>query len=191
MAKNNVFVHPTAIVDTNNIGKGTRIWAFVHILKNVAIGENCNICDHCFIEGGVTIGDNTTIKSGIYIWEGVTIEEDVFLGPNVVFTNDVWPRSKNYKPAEKIIIKKGASIGANSTILGGVTIGEHSMSGIGSVITKNVKPYSLVYGNPARHAGWIDEKGNKLKKAKINTWKSESGQLFKETKEGLAKIAPK
>lgn len=191
MAKKNVFVHPTAIVDTKNIGNGTRIWAFVHVLKNVTIGENCNICDHCFVEGGVTIGDNSTIKSGIYIWEGVTIENDVFLGPNVVFTNDVWPRSKNYKPAEKIIIKKGASIGANSTILGGVTIGEYSMSGIGSVITKNIKPYSLVYGNPAKHAGWIDELGNKLKKVKVNTWKSESGQLFKETKDGLTKIASK
>ena len=189
MAQKKPFIHPAAIVDTKDIGNGTRIWAFVHVLNNVSIGENCNICDHCFLESGVTIGNNVTIKSGIYIWEGVEVQDDVFLGPNVTFTNDIWPRSKNYKPAEKIIIQKGASIGANFTILGGVTIGEYSMSGIGSVITKDIKPYSLVYGNPAKHAGWIDEKGNKLKQIKVKTWQSEDGALFKETKTGLTKIS--
>ncbi len=184
----NYYIHPHALVETDKIGEHTRIWAFVHILKNVSIGSNCNICDHCFIEQGVTIGNNVTIKSGIYIWEGATIEDDVFLGPNVVFTNDLLPRSKHYKTAEKIVIKKGASIGANSTLLAGITIGEYAMCGIGSVVTRNVPPYALVYGNPAKQRGWVDETGNKMEKTKTGEWKSQNGDLFRETGDGLEKI---
>jgi acetyltransferase-like isoleucine patch superfamily enzyme len=158
----NVFVHPNSIVETQSIGDNTRIWAFVHILDKVVIGGNCNICDHCFIENNVSIGNNVTVKSGIYIWDGVTIEDDVFLGPNVVFTNDIRPRSKKYITAVKTLVGKGASIGANSTILAGVKVGKYAMTGIASVITRDIPDYALYYGNPAKFKCWIDEYGNKL-----------------------------
>ena len=181
------FAHPSSIIDSAQIGEGTRIWAFVHILPEATIGADCNICDHCFIEKGVAIGNNVTIKSGIYIWEGVTIEDDVFLGPNVVFTNDLRPRSRQRKPAEKTLIKKGASIGANSTVLAGVTVGSYAMAGIGSVITRDVPDHALVYGNPARHMGWVDEYGQKLKQGHDGEWIAEDGIIFIESKGGLSR----
>lgn len=171
-------IHSHALVETNQIGEGTRVWAFVHILEGAVIGSGCNICDHCYIENGVSIGNNVTVKCGIYIWDGVTIEDDVFLGPNVVFTNDIRPRSKQYIEPAKTIIKKGASIGANSTILAGNTIGEYAMTGIGSVITRDVPDYALVYGNPARIKGWVDEQGNKLTETKPGIWKSINGLTY-------------
>ncbi len=185
---NNYFIHPGSIVESENIGINTRIWAFVHILKDVIIGENCNICDHCFIESSVSIGNNVTIKSGVNIWEGVTIEDDVFIGPSVVFTNDLHPRSKKPFDLSKIIIRKGASIGANTTLLAGIEIGEYAMTGIGSVVTKPVKNYALVFGNPAKQKGWIDEEGNKLKNLNDNIWVSENGNKYIETPKGLTRI---
>jgi acetyltransferase-like isoleucine patch superfamily enzyme len=182
-------IHPSAIVETSQIGKDTRIWAFVHILKGAIIGENCNICDHCFIENEVIIGNNVTIKSGIYIWNGVTLEDNVFLGPNVVLTNDLRPRSKVYhKEIAKTVIRKNASIGANSTVLCGVSIGEYAMAGIGSVITKDIPAYALVYGNPARQHGWVDESGDKLLQAGDKLWISANETRYKETENGLVKI---
>lgn len=181
------YIHPSAIVDTTDIGHNTRIWAFVHILNNVSIGSNCNVCDHCFIEQHVTIGHNVTVKSGIYIWEGVTIEDNVFLGPNVVFTNDVRPRSKRYVSVQSTLIKEGASVGANSTILAGITIGKYCMTGIGSVITRDVPDHALVYGNPARIRGWVDEHGQKLKPHSATEWISEEGVIYKQTENGLTK----
>lgn len=175
---NNYYKHPSSIVDTEQIGYDTRIWAFVHILKDVTIGSNCNICDHCYIEQGVTLGNNVTVKCGIYIWEGVEIDDDVFLGPNVVFTNDVRPRSKQYITPLKTKVMKGASIGANSTVLSGTTIGKYAMTGIGSVITRDVPDYALVYGNPAKIRGWVDEKGQKLKPGTGNEWIAEDGDIF-------------
>jgi len=172
------YIHPNAIVDTNEIGANTRIWAFVHILKNVIIGSNCNVCDFCFIEQGVNIGNNVTVKSGTYIWEGVEIEDDVFLGPNIVFTNDIRPRSKLYKESTKTLVKKGASIGANSTVLAGISIGEYAMTGIGSVITRNVPAHALVYGNPARQYGWVDTSGEKLIKITDSNWESINGENY-------------
>jgi acetyltransferase-like isoleucine patch superfamily enzyme len=174
----NYTAHPTAIIESHDIGRDTRIWAFVHILKGVRIGMNCNICDHCFIEDDVSIGNNVTVKSGIYIWKGVTVEDDVFLGPNVVFTNDLRPRSKQYKEPERTLIRQGASIGANSTILAGVTIGKYAMTGIGSVVTRDIPDHALYYGNPARFRAWIDKNGNKLKPGGNNQWISPSGALF-------------
>lgn len=174
------YIHPSAIVDTKQIGAKTQIWAFVHILDNVSIGIDCNICDHCLIEGNVTIGNNVTIKSGIYIWDGVVIEDNVFLGPNIVFTNDIRPRSKSYKKSVNTLVKKGASIGANSTILAGVTIGKYAMTGIGSVVTKDIPDYALFYGNPAKQHGWVDEFGEKLILKDENIWISPNGNLFKE-----------
>ncbi|HQV01546.1 MAG TPA: acyltransferase, partial [Bacteroidia bacterium] len=156
------------------------------ILNGVNIGENCNICDHCFIESQVSIGNNVTIKSGIYIWAGTTIEDDVFLGPNVVFTNDIRPRSKQFlQNPVPTLVQKGASIGANSTILAGITIGKYAMCGIGSVVTRDVKNYALVFGNPARQQGWVNERGEKLQQRTASLWESTNGDIYKETSEGL------
>lgn len=181
------YKHPHSLVETEDIGSGTTIWAFVHILPKVKIGDNCNICDHCFIEGGVIIGNNVTIKCGIYLWEGVQLQDNVFLGPNVVFTNDLRPRSKNknYRLVDTVV-EYGASIGANSTILAGVRIGRFSMAGIGSVITRDVKDHALVYGNPAKQHGWVDEDGNKLKHNGKGFWESDDGITYFETSQGLS-----
>lgn len=146
-------VHLLADVQSQSIGKDTSIWQFVVILPRAIIGENCNICSHCFIENEVVIGNRVTIKNGVSIWDGVTIEDDVFIGPNVCFTNDKFPRSKTWQTSmPKTLIKKGASVGANATILPGITIGENSMVGAGSVVTKDVKSNTVVVGNPARIA---------------------------------------
>lgn len=145
------FQHPNAIVESKNIGEETRIWAFVHILPEAIIGKNCNLCDHVFIENDVVIGDRVTIKSGVQLWDGIKVENDVFIGPNATFTNDVFPRSKQYPTSfEETVIREGASIGANATILPGITIGEYAMVGAGTVVTKDVPPHAIVVGNPAR-----------------------------------------
>ena len=143
-------IHKLADVQSKHIGKDTNIWQFCVILPNAIIGNNCNICANVFIENDVFVGNNVTVKCGVQLWDGVTVEDDVFIGPNVTFTNDLFPRSKQYpQKFEKTIIKKGASIGANSTILAGITIGENAMIGAGSVVTKDVPANTLWYGNPA------------------------------------------
>lgn len=180
-------IHPNAIVESQHIGQGTRIWAFVHILEGAVIGNNCNICDHCYIEYKVKIGNEVTIKCGVYIWENTTLDDHVFIGPNVVFTNNPRPRSKQYIEHLPTHIKEGASIGANSTILAGVTIGKYAMTGMGSVITKDVPDYALVYGNPAKWKGWVDEKGEKLVKTTDNNWTNKAGEIFIETTHGLTR----
>ena len=154
------FVHKNAIVETKNIGKGTKIWAFCNILRGARIGENCNICDGCFVERDVVIGNNVTIKNGVYLWDGILVEDDVFIGPNATFTNDKFPRSKNtnYKQ-EKTLLKKGCSIGANAIILPGIIIGKSAMVGAGAVVTKDVPDFALVYGNPAKVMGKVDRSG--------------------------------
>lgn len=151
-------IHPLADVQSENIGEDTMIWQYCVILKNAVIGKNCNINCHVLIENDVQIGDNVTIKPGVQIWDGVTLEDNVFIGPNVTFTNDLIPRSKEYPQAfAKTVVKKGASIGANATIIAGNTIGEYALVGAGSVITKNVPPYTLWYGNPAREKGRVND----------------------------------
>ncbi len=157
------FVHSSAICESENIGPNTRIWAFAHVLKNASIGEDCNICDYCFIENDVLIGSRVTLKNGISVWDGITIEDDVFLGPNCVLTNDLYPRSKVYHLENvRTLIKQGASIGANATIVCGVTLGRYCMIGAGAVVTKDVPDFALVVGNPAQFRHWVGKEGGKL-----------------------------
>lgn len=140
-------IHPLSDVQSKNIGSGTSIWQYCVVLKGAEIGENCNICSHCFIENDVKIGHNVTIKNGVYLYDGMTIEDNVFIGPNATFCNDRYPKSKNKNfKLEKIVIKKGASIGANATILPGVTIGENAMIGAGAIVTKDVDANQKVIG---------------------------------------------
>ena len=170
------FAHPQAIVESAQIGKSTRIWAFAHILPGAVIGEDCNLCDHVFIENDVSVGDRVTVKCGVQLWDGIHIEDDVFVGPNATFTNDPFPRSKQ-RPTEfsKTIVQKGASIGANATILPGVTIGQNAMVGAGSVVTKNVPPNSIVMGNPARIVNYVT--GNFQSKELVSQSSAEEHEL--------------
>jgi len=162
LANLNYQVHPSSDVQTSNIGKGTTVWQFCVILPEACIGECCNINALVLIENDVVIGNNVTIKSGVQVWDGLRIEDNVFIGPNVTFTNDFSPRSKK-KPSEflKTTIKEGSSIGANSTIIGGITINKYAMIGAGSVVTKDVGVQELWYGNPARQQGYVCECGEK------------------------------
>ncbi|MCU7548499.1 N-acetyltransferase [Chitinophagaceae bacterium LB-8] len=156
----NYKVHPLADVQSSKIGSGTTIWQFCVILDGAVIGDNCNVCAHVLIENDVVIGDNVTIKSGVQIWDGVQLENNVFVGPNVTFTNDLIPRSKIYpEHFAKTIVKFGASIGANATIVAGITIGEHALIGAGSVVTKNIPAFTIWYGNPAKQKGYITKEG--------------------------------
>lgn len=150
-------IHPLSDVSSSEIGEGTTIWQFSVVLSGARIGRNCNLCAHTFVENDVVLGDRVTVKSGVYLWDGIIIEDDVFIGPCVAFTNDKFPRSKQY-PASfpKIVINKGASIGANSTILPGITIGKNAMIGAGSVVTKDVPENAVVVGNPAKIIRFIE-----------------------------------
>lgn len=153
-----VMIHPMSDVQSQNIGDGTRVWQFVVILPEAKIGHDCNICAHCLIENEVVIGDRVTIKSGVQFWDGVEIEDDVFVGPNATFTNDRFPRSKQYPDSfKKTVIKKGASIGANATLLPGVVIGRNAMVGAGAVVLEDVPDRAVVVGNPAKIIKWVEE----------------------------------
>lgn len=156
-------IHPLADVKSIKIGFDTKIWQYAIVLKEAQIGKNCNINCHTFIENKVIIGDNVTVKSGVYLWDGLTLEDDVFIGPNVTFTNDKFPRSKQYpEEYDSIYIEKGASIGAGAIILGGVRIGKYAMVAAGSIVTRHVPEYALVKGRPAKVYHYVDETGNKL-----------------------------
>ena len=146
----NYFVHPQGICESNVVGARTRVWAFAHVLPGAVIGEDCNICDHVFIENDVILGNRVTVKCGVQLWDGLRIEDDVFIGPNATFTNDRFPRSKK-RPEEFQVtyLRRGCSIGANATILPGITIGQHAMVGAGAVVTKSVPANAVVQGNPA------------------------------------------
>jgi UDP-2-acetamido-3-amino-2,3-dideoxy-glucuronate N-acetyltransferase len=157
------FIHPHALVEHGaRVGARTRVWAFVHILPGARIGDDCNICDHVFIENDVVVGNRVTIKSGIYMWDGARVEDDVHLGPHVVFTNDRYPRSRRAFTIEPIRIEAGASVGANATLLPGITIGRAAMVAAGSVVTRSVPPFTLVAGNPARPLGYVCACGRRL-----------------------------
>jgi acetyltransferase-like isoleucine patch superfamily enzyme len=151
------FVHPKGLCETAKVGPGTRIWAFAHVLAGATIGRDCNVCDHTFIENDVVVGDRVTIKCGVHLWDGVRLDDDVFVGPGVAFTNDDFPRSKQRPDAflETRVCSR-ASLGANATLLPGITIGQNAMVGAGAVVTRNVPPNAIVVGNPARIVGYVD-----------------------------------
>lgn len=177
---NQPFIHSTASVESKNIGSQTRIWQYVVVLPEAVIGSDCNICSHCFIENDVFIGDRVTIKSGVQIWDGIKLEDDVFIGPNVTFTNDKFPRSKQYPSAfAQTIVREGASVGGGATLLPGVTIGRFAMVGAGAVVTRSVPDYAIAVGSPARvvgvvgllheHAGNLPDAAQGGKSARENT----------------------
>jgi acetyltransferase-like isoleucine patch superfamily enzyme len=154
----NYFVHSHALVESTKIGDNTRIWAFAHVLPQATIGSDCNICDHVFIENDVLVGDRVTVKCGVQLWDGLRVADDVFIGPNATFTNDMYPRSKKPFQLLTTVVERGATIGANATILPGLTIGAGAMVAAGAVVTKDVPAGALVAGNPARLIRYIEEK---------------------------------
>jgi UDP-2-acetamido-3-amino-2,3-dideoxy-glucuronate N-acetyltransferase len=164
------YLHPQGLCESEQVGDGTRVWAFAHVLEGAKIGRDCNICDHVFVENDVVVGDRVTIKCGVQLWDGLRVEDDVFIGPNATFTNDRFPRSKQY-PAEFATtrIAHHASIGANATILPGLTIGQYAMVGAGSVVTRSVPPYAIVAGNPARIVGYATTGPSVSRKSRIQT----------------------
>ncbi len=180
------FVHPKALVETRSIGSGTRVWAFAHVMKGAVIGLDCNVGDHAFVESDVRIGDRVTVKNGVSIWKGVTLENDVFVGPNAAFTNDRFPVSRcNDFKLESTRVCRGAAIGANATVVCGVTIGEYAMVGAGAVVTRNVPPQALVYGNPARVRGFLCVCRERLT-FKSGTARCICGKKFRKTPAGPA-----
>ena len=159
------FIHSTAVIDAGaSIGEGSRIWHFCHVMPGAVIGKKCTIGQNVFVDNNVTIGNGVKIQNNVSVYNGVLIEEDVFIGPSVVFTNVINPRSfiERKNEFKNTLVKKGASIGANATIMCGISIGEYAMIGAGAVVTKNVTAFALVLGNPARQAGWVSEAGEKL-----------------------------
>jgi UDP-2-acetamido-3-amino-2,3-dideoxy-glucuronate N-acetyltransferase len=167
------YIHPSALVETGQIGEDTKIWAFAHLMNGVSIGQDCNIGDHTFIESGVKVGNGVTIKNNVMLWKGVHIADYVFIGPGVVLTNDRRPRSPRMPAMKEQVLKEsdwlvetyieeGASIGANTTVVAGVTLGQYCMIGAGSVVTKNVEPFTLVLGNPAKVVGYVNELGERV-----------------------------
>ena len=160
-----VFVHPMGLCESTEVGQGTRVWAFAHVLEGAHVGADCNIGDHAFIEGGARLGSRVTVKNAVLVWDRVTIEDDVFLGPNMVFTNDLRPRAFQKTDPQSFLpttVCRGATIGANATIVCGITVGEHAFVAAGSVVNRDVAPHELVAGNPVSRIGWVCTCGIRL-----------------------------
>ena len=185
-----VFIHDRALVETDTIGSGTRIWAFAHVMAGAAIGEDCQICDHVFLESGCRIGRGVTIKNNALVWEGVTIGDYAFIGPHVVFTNDRYPRSPRHPEwKERLAVKRnwlvetvveeGASLGANAVILCGVRLGRYCLVAAGSVVTHDVPPHGLVAGNPARFIGYVGHSGRRLRETPEGWIEPFSGTVYR------------
>lgn len=183
------FKHPLAVVESEQVGSGTRVWAFAHVMQGALIGAQCNICDHVFIESHAVIGNGVTIKNGVAVWDGVKLEDSVFVGPNVAFTNDKNPRAaikKSRKQFLPTVVGEGASLGANSTIVCGVTIGRYAFVGAGAVVIRDVPDYGVVVGNPARMIGHMCECGERLPhtlacKCGLRFSEDEAGNLTRKT----------
>jgi len=167
------YIHPTAIVDSHEVGAGTRIWAYAHVLSGAVIGENCNIGNHAYVEAGARIGNNVTLKNQVCVWDGVALDDDVFVGPCVAFTNDLYPRSPRMPHVREryasksnwlvpTVVEQGATIGANATIVGGLRLGRYCMVAAGAVVTRDVEPFALVVGAPARKLGHVCRCGQRL-----------------------------
>ncbi len=164
-APSDFFVHPMGLCESTEVGPRTRVWAFAHVLAGARIGSDCNIGDHAFVEIGAQLGNNVTVKNGVLVWDGVTVEDDVFLGPAMVFTNDYAPRAFIKKGKDQLLsttVRRGATIGANATIVCGVMIGEFAFVAAGAVVTRDVPPHALMAGNPATQKGWVCECGLRL-----------------------------
>lgn len=185
------FVHPQALVESKTIGKGTRVWAFAHVMPGAVIGEGCNLGDHSFVESGARVGNNVTVKNGAAIWEGVDIHDNVFIGPNAVFTNDLNPRSPRFAPVatryqtkgwlSTTVVEEGASIGANATIRCGVRIGRLAMIGAGAVVTKDVPAHALVLGVPGVVVGHVCECGQKLRFTRLKARCGTCGKNYRKS----------
>ena len=196
-----VYIHPSALVETDRIGAGTRIWAFAHVMPGATIGSDGNICDRVFIETGARIGNGVTIKNNALIWSGVEIGDHVFVGPGAVFTNDRQPRSPRMPEVQaryadesgwllRTVVEQGASIGACAVILPGLRLGAFCMIGAGSVVTRDVPPYRLVTGNPARTRGWVGPRGDLLRPSGA-LWRSErNGKQYRISKSGPEEVEP-
>lgn len=193
MSEKDFTAHPTAVIDEGcKIGKGTRIWHFSHIMSNCVIGENCNLGQNVVVSPDVVLGNNVKVQNNVSIYTGVICEDDVFLGPSMVFTNVTNPRSAVNRRGQyaKTIVGKGASVGANATIVCGHNIGHYAFIGAGAVVTKDVPPYALVIGNPARQTGWMSEFGHKLKFDKDGiALCPESGQKYRLANNQVTRIA--
>ena len=160
-----VYVHPQGLCESDDVGAGTRVWAFAHVLPGAVVGADCNVCDHAFIETGARLGDRVTVKNAVLVWDGVTVEDDVFLGPNMLFTNDLRPRAAIKKSREQLVptvVRNGATIGAGVTVVCGTTIGTGAFVAAGAVVVRDVPAHALVVGNPGRLAGWVCDCGERL-----------------------------
>jgi UDP-2-acetamido-3-amino-2,3-dideoxy-glucuronate N-acetyltransferase len=160
-----VTVHPRALCETDSVGPRTRIWAFSHLLPGAIVGADCNVCDHTYVEDGARLGDNVTLKNGVQVWHGVTLEDDVFVGPNAVFTNDLRPRAFHKRAPDDVeptLVRRGATIGANATIVCGITVGTEAFVAAGAVVRADVAAHALVAGNPARRLAWVCTCANRL-----------------------------
>lgn len=160
-----VFIHPQGLCESTDVGAGTRVWAFAHVLAGAVVGADCNVCDGAFVESGAVVGDRVTIKNNVLIWDGVTVEDDVFLGPNVVFTNDLRPRAHIKRSGDALVathVAVGATLGAGVVVVCGIDVGAHAFAAAGAVLTKDVPAHAFVAGNPARQRGWVCVCGERL-----------------------------
>ncbi|MBI4381951.1 MAG: N-acetyltransferase [candidate division NC10 bacterium] len=183
-----VQIHKCALVEDCDIGEGTRVWAFTHVMRKARVGARCNLGEGVFVEEGAVIGNDCTIKNGVALWDGVRLGNKVFVGPNAVFTNVLRPRAGRRTPKSHFlptVVEDGATIGANATILCGVTIGSYAFVALGSVVLRNVPPYSLVGGNPARFSGWVCQCASRLEQ---NLACAECGLRYQESDNGLVRI---